>query len=200
MARRSSSTHGPQGNSDVAVVSASGGVVRQLTRHPGADARPTWAPDGRSIYFISDRTGRNEVWRMDADGGHQAQVTRDGADTVEVATDGQWIYYQGLTPPLGVRRVRPDGSEDGVVVDANVRLGMFRPTAKGLWFVTNAAPGTTITGLHEYVFADGKVRDVRDIDFIPITVGMAVSADERYVFVTRNDRNGSDLLLVDGFR
>ena len=82
----------PQGNSDVAVVAAGGGVVRQLTRHPGADARPAWAPDGRSIYFRSDRSGRNEIWRMDADGGHPAQVTKDGADTVEVATDGQWHY------------------------------------------------------------------------------------------------------------
>jgi hypothetical protein len=137
---------------------------------------------------------------MDADGGHPAQVTKDGADTVEVAADGQWLYYQGLTPPLGIRRIRPDGSGDGVVVDGNVRLGMFRPTTKGIWFVTNPAQGTATTALHEYVFADGKVRDVAEIDFVPITVGMAVSADERYVFVTRNDRNGSDLLLVDGFR
>jgi serine/threonine protein kinase len=190
----------PQGNSDVAVVAASGGAMHQLTRHPGADARPAWAPDGRSIYFISDRSGRNEIWRMDADGGHPTQITKDGADTVEIATDGQWLYYQGLTPPLGIRRIRPDGTGDGVVVDGNVRLGMFRPTAKGIWFVTNPPQGTATTALHEYVFADAKVRDVAEIDFVPITVGMAVSPDERYVFVTRNDRNGSDLLLVDGFR
>ena len=38
------------------------------------------------------------------------------------------------------------------------------------------------------------------IDFVPIPVGLSVSADERYAFVTRNDRNGSDLLLVDEFR
>ena len=46
----------------------------------------------------------------------------------------------------------------------------------------------------------GPVREVTTIDFVPIPVGLSVSADERYAFITRNDRNGSDLLLVNDFR
>ncbi|MGQ9501216.1 MAG: TolB family protein [Anaerolineae bacterium] len=35
------------------------------------NAAPTWSPDGMRIAFITDRTGRWEVWVMNADGGDQ---------------------------------------------------------------------------------------------------------------------------------
>jgi TolB protein len=35
------------------------------------NAAPAWSPDGRQIAFLTDRTGRWEVWVMQADGGDQ---------------------------------------------------------------------------------------------------------------------------------
>jgi Tol biopolymer transport system component len=35
------------------------------------NAAPAWSPDGRQIAFLTDRTGRWEVWVMQADGGAQ---------------------------------------------------------------------------------------------------------------------------------
>ena len=55
-------------------------------------------------------------------------------------------------------------------------------------------------GTQRVILADGTERDVVPIDFVPISVGFAVSPDERYALITRNDRNGSDLLLINGFR
>ena len=36
---------------------------------------PRWSPDGRSLYFLSARTGVQQVWRTDADGAVATQVT-----------------------------------------------------------------------------------------------------------------------------
>ena len=36
---------------------------------------PQWSADGRSLFFISDRQGISNVYRMDADGGNVTQVT-----------------------------------------------------------------------------------------------------------------------------
>jgi Tol biopolymer transport system component len=188
----------PAGNSEIFVVAAAGGPARQLTSNPAEDARPAWAPDG-SIYFASNRTGRTEIWRMAADGGNPVQITRDGGNTVEVAPDGAWVYYQGPSAPRIIHRIRPDGSDDAVVVAEDVRVGMFRPTAQGLWFLNNPPPGQTTTALRR-LDADGTIRDVLTVDFVPISVGMSIAPDGRSVLVSRGDRSGSDLLVVKGFR
>ena len=34
-------------------------------------ASPAWSPDGSQIAFVTDRTGRWEIWVMDVDGSNQ---------------------------------------------------------------------------------------------------------------------------------
>jgi Tol biopolymer transport system component len=45
-----------------------GSDLRQLTRGPHQDHRPTWSPDGRWIAFASNRTGETAIWRVPSDG------------------------------------------------------------------------------------------------------------------------------------
>ena len=54
-----------------------GSTVRRLTRHWAIDTAPAWSPDGRRIAFTSDRTGRPQIWVMDADGGSPRQLTSE---------------------------------------------------------------------------------------------------------------------------
>lgn len=67
---------GRAGNAHVAIVDLATGTLTPLAPHEGAwlDETPTWFPDGR-IAFQSDRTGRMEVWVMNADGTGARQVT-----------------------------------------------------------------------------------------------------------------------------
>jgi Tol biopolymer transport system component len=190
----------PAGNSDVFIVPAGGGKIRQLTDDPAEDSRPAWAPDGKSIVFASSRSGQSEIWRMPIDGGPAVQLTKQGAGNVKVSKDGRWIFYQGLTAPLVIHRAALDGSDDTIVVAEDVRIGMFAATEHALWFVTNPVPGKPAVTLKRLDYADGTIREVATVDFVPIPVGLSVSADERYAFITRNDRNGSDLLIVNDFR
>ena len=62
----------------VYVVKADGGGTLRLTPHeePRLDETPSWFPDGRRLAFQSDRTGRMEIWTVNADGTHPRQVTR----------------------------------------------------------------------------------------------------------------------------
>ena len=54
------------------------GEGRKLGAHdqPYVDETPSWFPDGKRIAFQSNRTGKMEVWVMNADGSGQRQVTR----------------------------------------------------------------------------------------------------------------------------
>ncbi len=55
-------------NTDIFVMRTDGTQFTQLTYHPANDLSAVWAPDGKSIYFVSQRgsaTGAFNVWRMD---------------------------------------------------------------------------------------------------------------------------------------
>jgi len=55
-------------NTDLYVMRTDGTHFTQLTFHPGNDLSGVWAPDGKSIYFVSQRgskTGAYNVWKMD---------------------------------------------------------------------------------------------------------------------------------------
>jgi Tol biopolymer transport system component len=48
-----------------------------LTEAKGLDDGPDYSPDGKWIYFNSDRTGKMQIWRMKPDGTQQEQITKD---------------------------------------------------------------------------------------------------------------------------
>jgi Tol biopolymer transport system component/DNA-binding winged helix-turn-helix (wHTH) protein len=55
------------GISTIYVVPASGGEWRQITEGRYFDDKPRWSPDGRKLYFISNRTGFFNVWGVGFD-------------------------------------------------------------------------------------------------------------------------------------
>ena len=54
-----------------------GGAETRLTNAKGLDDGPEYSPDGKLIYFNSDRTVTMQIWRMRSDGSEQEQVTTD---------------------------------------------------------------------------------------------------------------------------
>lgn len=60
------------------VIDVASGAGQKLNAHdkPYLDETPSWFPDGKWIAFQSDRTGRMEIWVMNADGGGAIQITK----------------------------------------------------------------------------------------------------------------------------
>jgi tricorn protease len=69
-----------EAHGEVVTVPAENGEVRNLSSTPGIrEMTPAWSPDGRSIAWLSDRTGEYEIWVRPSDGsGEERQVTRGG--------------------------------------------------------------------------------------------------------------------------
>ncbi|MGH9732415.1 MAG: hypothetical protein ACRD4A_12015, partial [Candidatus Acidiferrales bacterium] len=63
-----------------------------MTRQVGG---ATWSPDGKTIAFVSNLSGRNNIWTVAADGGWPMQLTvSDQRQTSPTwAPDGKWIAY-----------------------------------------------------------------------------------------------------------
>lgn len=76
------------------VMDADGNNRKQLT-DIGANAIPTWSPDGRKIAFISNRDGNQEIYVMDADGSNQTRLTNteDNEWTVSWSPNGNKLAF-----------------------------------------------------------------------------------------------------------
>src|SRR5260370_8783075 len=52
-----------------------GGRLEQLTSAKSNDTRPRFSPDGRTLLFISARSGKPQVWLMPLQGGEPRHLT-----------------------------------------------------------------------------------------------------------------------------
>lgn len=77
-------------------IPAAGGAARALTGGLAFDTGAAVSPDGKSIAFVSDRSGAENLWVMDADGGRPRQVSALDDDTALVspawAPGGDGLY------------------------------------------------------------------------------------------------------------
>jgi dipeptidyl aminopeptidase/acylaminoacyl peptidase len=68
---------------------------RRLTTHPANDSSPRWAPDSRTLYFLSSRNGSSQVWRLTLEGGEAVRVTDYPLDigALKVAPNGNYLAF-----------------------------------------------------------------------------------------------------------
>jgi len=78
-------------------IPANQGVVRNITRTPGANDRGAQiSPDGKYIAYISDKTGETEVWLQEQQGGEPVQLTKNNDTYIRAlawAPDSKTILY-----------------------------------------------------------------------------------------------------------
>jgi len=88
---------------DILVVELASGAVREITADRAIDTWPTWSPDGRTLYFDSDRSGIQNVYAYDLDGGVLWQVTNvlGGAFHAAISPDGRRLAFQSAVPDGG---------------------------------------------------------------------------------------------------
>jgi tricorn protease len=85
------------GNPDVYLVPASGGVPRRLTYHPGPDSALGWTPDGKQVLFRSDRAsftgGALRLFTIPIDGAFPTEVPLPRAAEGSFSADGSRLAY-----------------------------------------------------------------------------------------------------------
>lgn len=85
------------GNPDVYVVPAGGGVPKRLTWHPAADIVLGFTPDGQSVLFCSTRFSSNraysQLFTVPVTGGEAVMLEVPYASEAEISPDGRFIAY-----------------------------------------------------------------------------------------------------------
>ena len=84
------------GNVDVYVMPADGGVPKRLTHHPSIDEVVGWTPDGKSVLFRSGRNSYsrfNRLFTVSIEGGLPCELPLPMAEAGSFSADGKRIAY-----------------------------------------------------------------------------------------------------------
>ena len=84
------------GNYDVYIIPIEGGEEIRLTTAEDLDDGPEYSADGKHIWFNSVRSGLMQVWRMNADGSEQTQMTFDETRNSwfpHISPDGKQVVF-----------------------------------------------------------------------------------------------------------
>jgi dipeptidyl aminopeptidase/acylaminoacyl peptidase len=89
-----------RGASNIWIVPTAGGAAMQLTQS-GHDSSPVWSPDGKTLAFLSSRSGESQVYLLSMEGGEAHPLTKlsTGADLVKWSPDGKTIAFTSSVYP-----------------------------------------------------------------------------------------------------
>lgn len=89
------STHQLAGNHELCLLNPANGQKRQLTLNAGDNQYPTVSPDGKTLVFISNRSGQPALWQMRLPDGPQTRLAAPAGIPLnsQYSADGQWIVF-----------------------------------------------------------------------------------------------------------
>jgi hypothetical protein len=136
------------GYRDIRIVDTQRGSFYEVTHDRAIDQQPVWAPDGKTLYFVSDRTGIANVYAYELGSRKLTQVTNvlTGAYMPAISNDGRRMVYVGYGSygfdlydlPLEPSRFLPAREP------SDARLPAFEPSISHSWPVESYNPLPTL--------------------------------------------------------
>lgn len=185
-------------DADIYVMNADGTSLRRLTAESSDDLTPVWSKDGRWIYFISNRSGNWQVWKMAAGGGTSVQMTLNGGIAAAESVDGKTLYFCKADEP-GLWKMPVEGGQESLVLDSleGGRWNNWAVTDRGVFLVSSHTDEGSV--LEFFNFATRRVSKITSFKK-PVSSGLSISGDGRSLLFTLVDRAEGDIMLLEGFR
>ncbi|HEY8224380.1 MAG TPA: protein kinase [Pyrinomonadaceae bacterium] len=163
----------------ILTIPVGGGQPVAVTDGSSTDLNPIWSPDGKYLYFSSNRGGSSNVWRVAIDedtgvtSGQPEAVTAIGANTsvlhLSLSRDGKQMAYSAQTDVRNLQRVSFDPATGTVGKPVSVTQGSMQ-----LWFPDPSPDNQWLTA-----YSMGQ---------------------QRHIFVMRTDGSDQHDLTTDNYR
>lgn len=113
--------------------SLTGRSARQLTLLNAASHSPAPSPDGKWVYFSSNRRGSYHIWRVSAEGGEAEQITDGNVTDIDASPDPAGnLYFVRMTQGQGrLMRRSASGQIEEVALPDGVKA--IRDLSVSLW-------------------------------------------------------------------
>jgi Tol biopolymer transport system component len=191
---------------DIYLLATDGSREVSVVEHPGDDLLLGWMPDGQAVLFVSDRTGRNDIWKLPVATGKPTGppelVKRDVGRITPFGFSTKGAFYYGIE--TGIRDVYTEA------IDPKSLKPLAAPVLVAQRFLgTNQGADWSADGKYiAYASRRGQVWDspsvicIRSVEtgaereIIPKLAwiiayhGLRWSPDGRHIFVRGTDRKG----------
>lgn len=123
---RSAVTEGAKSEylSHIHLTRADGSDPIQLTQGEFSCEQPRWAPDGKTIGFLSRRQGKRNIWLIAPGGGEARRLTdvASGVTSFQWSPDGKTIAFTAMDAPTPEEEKATREKNDARVVDENIKM------------------------------------------------------------------------------
>lgn len=180
------------------------GELRQITDSPWRDKDPLYSPDGKWIAFVSDRSGREEIYAIAADGTGEPQKITD-QDTLKFAMswspNSKELAFTGSDNKL--RKYNFDSKQTADLTSSNygnLSAPVWSPDGK--WIAYSKADVTRNNDVYLIPAAGGEERRVTFDSYSE--TNPRFSPDGKKLFFVRSegagggggDRSGTQIYVV----
>ena len=188
-------SQGEGGIRHIYVMDASGGRPRRISPEASGEFVPSWSHDGKWIYFCSNRTGRQEIWRVPFAGGVAEQVTKEGGQTAYESADGATLFYTKADPSPLFSKPLSGGAEHQLLDWVSQRA--FVPVDDGIYYIGRRSDNGQ-SALQFFQFSSQTSRVLTNIDGA-INLGLSVSPDRTAILFSQTVKLGADLMMIENF-
>jgi tricorn protease len=149
---------------DVFSVPIEKGYAQNLTNSSGAhDRLAVWSPDGRSIAYISDKTGEEQVWVIDHEGAQPARRLTDGVrgrlNALEWAPDSKKIAFSDSQGRIWALTVE-DKTIREVADESWGQVNHYKWSPDSQWLAFSLQMTERTRAIHLWNEKDNQVRKV----------------------------------------
>jgi len=182
-------THG-----ELFTIATEKGDVTRLTRSPGArDGQPSWSPDGKWIAFISDQSGRDEVWLCDERGGQSKQVSNIDSQKGQIvwSPDGKELLFTGNDKKL--HKYTLDTGKTAVLASGDVvgfgGSAIMGPhwSPDGKWIAYTRSSPTLLPHIYIIPVAGGEEKRITDADSYSDSNALWTPDGKKLIFLSGTD-------------
>ena len=187
--------------SNLYTVHVNNGSVKQITSDPVGNRRAEVGPEmERRVLFRQHRPGRWRSTACPATGGSASQITRNGGCMRKNLPTRKWLYYsKNAESPSSIWRVPRDGGQETLVIDGLSYSTNFMPAENGIYFISSERGVHGPSAIEFDDFSTSRRMVVTALDK-PVTLGLALSPDRRWLIHGLVDHISKNLMLVENFR
>jgi serine/threonine protein kinase len=190
-------------NTDIYIIDRNGGGLTRLTSSQSEDVVPTWSRDGREIYYTSNSTGQNQIWKLPAAGGPSKQITQAGGFVAYEGPDGFLYYVKSRDASSGIWRKPIEGGAESAVVPGirPVFWSFWALQGNGIYFVDASGPnGELVSNLNFQRFGGppkliAHLENLRRISY----PGLAISATGDRILYSQIDHRDAEIMLMRSY-